>query len=86
MGNRVCRATGKVSFVRHQDAEKVMAHYSPARKRGLVEAPQAIYRCVSCNRWHLTCMTPAESAEYTRLRGKPPRHRRKHNVEKGAGN
>lgn len=73
MGNRLCRATGKVSFVRHQDAEKVVARFSPARKRGLVEAPQAVYRCRSCNRWHLTGMTPAESAEYTRLRGKPKR-------------
>lgn len=70
MGARTCTAAGKVAFVRHQDAEKLIARYAK-RNRGLAAAPLSPYRCTTCRRWHVTNMTPAESAEYQAARGKP---------------
>lgn len=54
MGRRTCPTTGKVSFVRHQDAAKEVARLE--RMRGLAELPSSFYECEHCKRWHVASM------------------------------
>lgn len=71
MAARYCVAAGKVAYVRHQEAEKVIALHAK-RCNGSASRPLSPYRCVVCRRWHLTGLTPEEAADHRRARGTPP--------------
>lgn len=73
MGVRKCTAAGKLAFVRHQYAEKLVAFYRRVAETGAVEVPRSVYRCVACRRWHVTGYTPEQTADWKRAQGKPPR-------------
>lgn len=57
MKPRICAATGKHTYTRHQEAEKV-AGSIPKAKIELAHVPQSAYRCEHCRRWHLTSYSP----------------------------
>lgn len=71
MGTRFCPAAGKVAYVRHQEAEKIVARFTKANQ-GIASHPQSAYRCTVCRRWHVTSLTPDEAADHKRARGTPP--------------
>lgn len=72
MGIHFCTASGKMAYVRPQDAEKAIAKQRFRAERGLAQVPLSTYRCAVCRRWHLTSMTPQETAERKQARGGPP--------------
>lgn len=71
MAARYCPAAGKVAYVRHQEAEKVVAYHAK-KLNGIASHPRTAYRCVVCRRWHVTSLTPEEAADHKRARGTPP--------------
>lgn len=76
MALRICAAAGKVAFVRHSQAEKVVASYRKKAASGVAEAPRSAYRCAVCRRWHVTGQSPQEAADWKRAQGKPPMKRK----------
>ena len=64
---RICAATGKQTFVRHQDAAKELGSI-PKAKQELAHVPQASYRCQHCRRWHLTSYTPGDVKQINQTR------------------
>lgn len=65
MGRRICQQTGKVSFVRHQDAAKQVGSVF-TRKTGLADTAQSFYQCEFCKRWHVTSLPPQETTALQR--------------------
>lgn len=58
MARKRCKATGSVSFVRHQDAEKVLGMLNVKGRSELAQVPKSIYRCSHCRRWHVSGYAP----------------------------
>lgn len=65
MKARICEATGKRIFKRHQDAHKAIGS-TAKRVVGLVRKPQSTYQCIACGKWHLTGMPPQEARQLRR--------------------
>lgn len=72
--SRICAATGKRIYKRHQDAGKAIGQLRKHDGNGLAQMPQTAYQCVACRRWHLTSESPADVRHYRsiqRLRRTP---------------
>jgi hypothetical protein len=58
MGKFICQRSGKVAFVRHQDAAKVVGDVGNRHRIPSADAPKSIYQCEHCGRWHVTGYPP----------------------------
>jgi hypothetical protein len=57
---RICAATGKRIYKRHQAADKALGIAAKQEGEGSAQVPRATYRCSSCRRWHLTNDLPED--------------------------
>lgn len=68
MGKRACQATGKVAFVRHQDAAKVIGDLRVRHRLPAADGPLSLYQCEHCRRWHVTGMTAEQTRDIQRAK------------------
>jgi len=83
MSARTCEKTGKVKYTRHQDAEKVVGFFQKQAGQGSVQAPQSVYRCCHCRRWHVTTLDAEVTRHINHVRRLRMRARKDCEVETG---
>lgn len=82
MSARICDASGKRTYTRHQDAAKVMS-LAQKKARDGVEVPRSIYECGACGRWHLTSYAVEETRQLQRARRREERERQERGRRRG---